>query len=148
MKILTSATSRSFPSYSGAVQLVSKAPPRSMAQSNSFFLACFSSLVFFCLLVFVLLFSHCFVVRWLFTSPPLHLLQLHASVEEGSYLQREQETPSDSSLALIGCLTRARRILANGLRGSKWSQRSLIFFTDYLSHVLLSGHSDSFSKYN
>ncbi len=35
----TSATSRSFPSYSGVVQLISKTPPRSVSLSNSFFLA-------------------------------------------------------------------------------------------------------------
>ena len=31
----------------------------------------------------------------------------------------------------------------DGARGA-W----FFFFTDYLSHVLLSGHSDNFSKYN
>ncbi len=41
------------PSLSTALQLASKAPPRSVTQSNSFFLACISSFVFFCLLVFV-----------------------------------------------------------------------------------------------
>ncbi len=47
--------------------------------------------------------------------------------------QREQETPSDSPPALIGCLIRSCWILANGLRGSRWSQRSMIFFTDSVS---------------
>ncbi len=41
-------------SLSAVVQLASKAPSHSVALSNSFFLACFSSLVFFCLLVFVM----------------------------------------------------------------------------------------------
>ncbi len=40
-------------SYSGAVQLISKAPPRSIAHSNSFFLAWYLSCKPF---------SHCLVV--------------------------------------------------------------------------------------
>ncbi len=40
--------------------------------------------------------------------------------------QRERETPSDSPPALTGCLIRARWILANDLRGSRWSHPNIL----------------------
>ncbi len=124
------------------------APPCSIAQSNSFFLAAFlhwSSSVYLYLSC-KLLFSHCLLVRRLFTSPPLCPFQVRASdgarAAGSSRPQREQEMPSDSPPAQIGCLIWSRWILANGLWGSRWNQRSLIFFTYYLSHVLLSVQRD------
>ncbi len=97
------------PSYSGAVQLVSRAAPHSVALSNSFLLACF----------FSLLGCSAVVYKSAIVSAP--------SAGEGSCPQHEQEMLSDSSPALIGCLIWAQWILANGLRGSRPSKQLNLF---------------------
>ncbi len=66
----------------------------------------------------------------------------------GSCPQLEQETMSDSSPALIGCCDSGGADSSKWPWGSRRRQRSMIFFTDYQSHVILSGHSESFSKYD
>ncbi len=115
-------------SLSAALQLVSKAPPHNVARSNSFFSACFSSMVTARLCRVSRCwqrtdgqFSHCLVVRWLFV---FHCV---LSLRRGGELPAARagavmETPSDTDC----CDSVA--VDSNGFGGSRWSQRSLIFF--------------------
>ncbi len=66
---------------------------------------------------------------------------------EGSCPQREQKMLSDSPPALIGCFD------LGAVDSSKWPQRQQVEPEEpdcfhRLSHVLLSGQRDSFSKYD
>ncbi len=99
--------------------LISKAPPHSVARPNSLFLACFSSLVFLCLLVFVMLAvvgnggMGRFLIAWLFGVCLSAIASAHwrhwawPIHGEGSCLQRVQEQwltlHQTLLLALIGC---------------------------------------------
>ncbi len=51
-------------------------------------------------------------------------------------------------LDLTGCFDWPWWILANGMRVAGGTREGCFFFTDYLSHLLLSDHSDSFNKYD
>ncbi len=92
------------------------------------------------------LFSHCLVDWRLFISPPLCLLQGCECAQEGSCLQHEQET-SDFSSALIGCFDLGVVDSSKRLQGQQAEPQEHDFF-HRLSHVLLSGQTDSFSKYD
>ncbi len=106
-----------------------QSPPCSVALSNSFFLTCFSWLVFFCLLVFV---SCCFLIAWLFGAclQVRHCVRcefMHARGRGAAHSVSRRRRQSLLLLWLV-VLIRAPWSPANGLRGSRWSQRSMIFF--------------------
>ncbi len=124
--------------------------------------------MFFCLLVFVMsavvskggvcTFLIAWLVWWLCVRHCVRSLKIWSLTEwqhapetgaaRSMCRSSDWHSTRHSSWHWLVVLIRAQWIPANGLRGSRWSQRSLIFFTDYPSHVLPSAHSDSFSKYD